>query len=176
MFYNHFLPCVLKKSVFEHQISVATNDTTLCTVSDEAFALLLLENNYDRWVDLYRFQQGDVAPARRGQKRQKMESDVHTKYTKGGIVYDKSEKTNAPKGWSPAGIRRFNELFDKVKKDRKSNKTFITMWLAVRRASRMMATNTKKRKWPHQPARIQLVDVEEEDSDNETASAELNEE
>jgi disulfide oxidoreductase YuzD len=39
-----------------------------------------------------------------------------------------------------------------------------------------MAINTKKRKWPHQPARIQLVDVEEEDSDDETASAELNEE
>ena len=39
-----------------------------------------------------------------------------------------------------------------------------------------MATDTKKRKWPHQPARIQLVDVEEEDSDDETASAELNEE
>ena len=39
-----------------------------------------------------------------------------------------------------------------------------------------MATDTKKRKWPHQPARILLVDVEEEDSDNETASAKLNEE
>jgi hypothetical protein len=45
VFFDNFLPCVIKKSVFEHQVAVAT---TLCTVSDEAFALLLLENSFDR--------------------------------------------------------------------------------------------------------------------------------
>ena len=49
VFFDKFLPCVIKKSVFDHQVAVATNDRTLCTVSDEAFALLLLENSFDRW-------------------------------------------------------------------------------------------------------------------------------
>jgi hypothetical protein len=53
VFFDSFLPCVIKKSVFDHQVSVATNDRTLCTVSDEAFALLLLEKSFDCWQDIY---------------------------------------------------------------------------------------------------------------------------
>jgi hypothetical protein len=52
VFVDNFLPCVIKKSVFKHQVAVATNDRTLCTVSDEAFALLLLENSFDCWQDI----------------------------------------------------------------------------------------------------------------------------
>jgi hypothetical protein len=48
--------------VFDRQVSVATNDKTLCTVSDEAFALLLLENSFDRWQDIYRLRKGEVTP------------------------------------------------------------------------------------------------------------------
>ena len=82
IFFDRFLSSVVKKSVFEHQVRVATNDSTLCTVSDEAFALLLLENSWDRWLDIYRRQKGKVTP-KRGQKRREFESDVPTKYTKG---------------------------------------------------------------------------------------------
>jgi hypothetical protein len=53
IFFDNFLPCVIKKSVFDRQVSVATNDRTLCTVSNKAFALLLLENSFDRWIDIY---------------------------------------------------------------------------------------------------------------------------
>ena len=67
VFFDNFLPCVIKKSVFDHQVAVATNDRTLCTVSDEAFALLLLENSFDRWQNIYRLQNGEVTP-KRGQK------------------------------------------------------------------------------------------------------------
>jgi hypothetical protein len=54
IFFDNFLPCVIKKSVFDRQVCVAKNDKTLCTVSDEAFALLLLENSFDCWIDIYR--------------------------------------------------------------------------------------------------------------------------
>jgi hypothetical protein len=46
IFFHHFLPCVIKKTVFSCQVSVATNDRTICTVSNEAIALLLLENTF----------------------------------------------------------------------------------------------------------------------------------
>jgi hypothetical protein len=54
--------------MFDHQVSVATNDRTLCSVSNEAFVLLLLVNSFDCWQDIYRLQKGEVTP-KRGQKR-----------------------------------------------------------------------------------------------------------
>jgi hypothetical protein len=54
IFFDNFLPCVIKKPVFDSQVCVATNEKTHCTVSDEAFALMLLENSFDRWIDIYR--------------------------------------------------------------------------------------------------------------------------
>ncbi len=64
IFFDHFLPCVIKKTVFDCQVGVATNDSTLCTVSDEAFALLLLENSFNRWMDIFQLQKGEVTPKR----------------------------------------------------------------------------------------------------------------
>jgi hypothetical protein len=174
VFFDNFLPCVIKKSMFEHQVAVATNDRTLCTVSDEAFALLLLENSFDRWQDIYRLRKGEVTP-KRGQKRREFESDVPTRYTKGGIVYDKTVKNNDPKGWSAEGIKRYNKLYAKVKEDRKTNKTFAINWLEKRKANLLKAVQTQKRNRPQQKAQIELLDSEDDDSGNETAgSADIN--
>jgi hypothetical protein len=174
VFFDNFLPCVIKKSVFDHQVSVAANDRTLCTVSDEAFVLLLLENSFDRWQDIYRLRKGEVTP-KRGQKRREFESDVPTRYTKGGIVYDKMVKNNDPKGWSAGGIKRYNKLYATVKEDRKTNKTFTINWLERRKANLLKAVQTRKRKRPQQQARIELLDSEDDDSGNETAgSADIN--
>jgi hypothetical protein len=147
VFFDNFLPCVIKKSAFDHQVSVATNGRTLCTVSDEAFALLLLENSFDRWQDIFRLRKGEVTP-KRGQKRREFESDVPTRYTKGGIVYDKTVKKNNPKGWSAEGIKRYNKLYATVKEDRKTNKTFTMNWLEKRKANLLNAVQTRKRKRP----------------------------
>jgi hypothetical protein len=173
IFIDNLLPCVIKKLVFDCQVSVAADDRTLCTVSDEAFALLLLENSFDRWQDIYQLRKGEVAP-KRGQKRREFESDVPTRYAKGGIVYDKTVKKNDPQGWSAEGIKRYNELYAMVKKDRKTNKTFTINWLAKRKANLFNAVQTRKRKRPQQQARIELLDSEDDDSGNETASADKN--
>jgi hypothetical protein len=172
---DNFLPWVIKKSVFDHQVSVATNDRTLCTVSDEAFALLLLEKSFDRWQDICRLRKGEVKP-KRGQKRREFESDVPTRYTKGGILDDKTVKNNDPKGRSSEGIKRYNELvYATVKEDRKTNKTFTINWLGEWKANLLKAVQTRKRKRPQQHARIELLDSEDGDSGNETAgSADIN--
>jgi hypothetical protein len=172
IFFDNFLPCVIKKSVFDRQVCVATNDKTLCTVSDEAFALLLLENSFDRWLDIYRLRKGQVTP-KRGQKRREFESDVPTKYTKGGFVYNQTDKNNDPKGWNASGIKRYNELFEIVRKDRKTHKTFTVKWLAKRRAKLLEVVQTRKRKRPQEQARIELLDSEDDDSGNESTSANI---
>jgi hypothetical protein len=173
VFFDNFLPCVIKKSVFDHQVAVATNDRTLCTVNDEAFALLLLENSFDRWQDIYRLQKGEATP-KRGQKRREFESDVPTRYTKGGIVYDKTVKNNDPKGWSAEGILRYNELYAMLKEDRITNRSFTTNWLEKKKENQLDAVQTRKRKRPQQQAPIELLDSEDDGSGNESASANIN--
>jgi hypothetical protein len=170
IFFDNFLPCVIKKSVFDRQVCVATNDRTLCTASGKAFALLLLENSFDCWIDICLLRKGEVTP-KQGQKRHEFEPDVPAKYTKGGIVHDKMIKKNDPKGWSMEGIKEYNKLYGAVKKDCKSHKTFTMNWLAKRKAQLLDAVQTRKRKRPQQQAHIELLDSEDDDSGNETASA-----
>ena len=78
-----------------------TSDTdmihTFVKVSDEAFALLLLENSWDCWHA--------VATNRKTE-------DTHTLYTVNGAGTKKNQ------GWNRVGLRRFVELVDEVKEDR----------------------------------------------------------
>ena len=60
--YDHFIPCVstskaYKESIRERLVEVEDN-SELFTMSDEAFTLLILENYYDRWMDIYTKQGG----------------------------------------------------------------------------------------------------------------------
>ena len=95
---------------------MATKENDLCTPSDEALTLLLLENSYDRWIDIYKKAEGKVSKRRLNKNRQ-WHSDVRTRYTDGGIMYQSNHDTNKrsnSKGWTDDGIDRFNELCSKV--------------------------------------------------------------
>ena len=75
------------------------------TISDEAFALLILENNYETWMDM----------ALTGNTKT---SKIPQKYTNGGMSQGKVGTSQHNKGWSDEGLCRFNELFDLVEKNR----------------------------------------------------------
>ncbi len=137
VFFDHFVPCALKKTEWERRIAISgthteSTDNFLSTVSDEAFALLLLENSYDRWFDLYTNNDGGVMQ-QRGVKERRFESDVPPLYTRGGIKYQNYQsKLGEKKGWSDDGIIRFNELYEMVKRDRTANINFEVSWLNAR--------------------------------------------
>jgi hypothetical protein len=95
------------------------------------------------WQDVCKLRKGEVTP-KRGQKRWEFESDFRTKYTKGGIVYDKIIKNNNPKGWSAEGIKRYKELYATVKMDHKANQIFTINWLEKKKASLLDAVQTQK--------------------------------
>ena len=84
--------------------------STYVTKSDEAFALVVFENNFQRWLDMYN-------------KGNSKTSDVQPKWTNGG----KSAKNGRSKmcgGWDEEGINRYNELYQKIDKDRRENPEF----------------------------------------------------
>lgn len=113
--------------------------SSFVTVSDEALALLLFDNNYLRWLDM-------------GKNDDWTKSTVRPKYTTGGNAFQtpkplkvtsskkKSKGVNGNsethmnkidecrestcakyQGWSLEGIRRYNIFFDQVKEERKTD-------------------------------------------------------
>jgi hypothetical protein len=142
--YLRFVPCITGKSAFANRLLVATKESDLCTRSDEALTLLLLENSYDRWIDVYKKAAGEVSKRRMNKNRQ-WHSDVRTRYTDGGIMYRSNHDTTKcsnSKGWTNEGIECFNELCSKVSCDRcwlsilyhsVSNKFLTSIWVGGRR-------------------------------------------
>ena len=69
-FFDYFVPCVTKKTTWERRLEqdIESQEKTteiLCSKSDEALALLLLENSHKRWLDLYTRKKRKSHPAKR---------------------------------------------------------------------------------------------------------------
>ena len=146
-FYRFFLKPVVGKATYIDRIFDETTkkEKHLSTVSDEAFALLLMENSYDRCVDLYisnNFCAPSIQRGVRSNQARSMGSEVKTKYTSGGIFYktkdDSGNLVRRPegnKGWSKEGLQRFNELHTLVGKDRSNHHTFLKAFLKEERTA-----------------------------------------
>ena len=103
-FVEYFVSAVIGKTHYK-QNSCDKLLSQYATVSDEAFALLTFENNFDAWVDM-------------GMRKDISGSQVPRKYTNGGKSNGEVGSSQHNKGWSEEGLKRFNELFDAVKKNR----------------------------------------------------------
>ena len=100
-FFKRFIPAVVGLVTYRKEVGMKF----LChfvTVCNESFALLMLENNEARWMDMYNMKA--------------MKSDLVNKYTDGGNSR-KNGRSRSYSGWSNAGLNRFNELFKMVERD-----------------------------------------------------------
>jgi len=150
VFYRHFIKCVTKKTKYDANVATARTYNDLCTVSDEAFALLLLENSWDKWSDLYKRDPMSLVPRRGGRGKANLASSIMTKYTKGGYKFVDTDNGSAVvptsfgsnKGWSVEGMKRYNELFDLVEADRIAYPEFLDALLSDLRSTK----SAKKKK------------------------------
>jgi len=115
IFCNNFLSCVIGKHYWKRQKKHKLI-RELATVSDEAFALLVLENIWDEWKDMnvvefFSRRKG----MEKGTKRRKIGGGRWTSDANGGTKYG---------GWNVDGIKRFNELCQHVKTNRTSYPAF----------------------------------------------------
>ena len=167
VFFDTFVPCATKKTTWERQIAKAGIKTitkklvSLCTVSDEAFALLLMENSFDRWFDLHIQGRKEVEKHPRGSKASNFESDIPPLYTRGGIKYKTANINHSVKGWSEEGLNRFNLLFDHVKQDRMDHESFELDWLESRREAQESKSTPKRAKRQAVTTRSELFESEE---------------
>ena len=85
---------VVGKHNWNHRVNTKVKKLDeLATATDEACALLLLENSYDRWVDIFKKNNYQVPTRRHGVKSntERVESNVPTRYTSGGHFYYKED-------------------------------------------------------------------------------------
>ena len=92
----------------------------MATCSDESFLLLILENNYDRWVDEAKWL---VVNKDKAKEDRAPKDWAAAKYTNSGFV-KADGRCRACQGWSSEGYLRFNELHKLVKADRRGRHVF----------------------------------------------------
>jgi hypothetical protein len=106
-FIEYFVSAVVGKTFYKvNKCQKLLSEFT--TISDEALAILILENNFDTWCDM-------------ATKNITKNSLVLPKYTNGGTSTGENASTRRYQGWSNEGIKRFNEYHQLVKTDRESS-------------------------------------------------------
>lgn len=168
VFFSCFMPCVGRKTYWKHIVASASKDEHVATVSNEAFALLILENNWERWMEFYASSGGRVESLK-GKKKPVSITKKLPKYTRGGIYHKEKQQLDGEvgRGWTSEGIRRFNEIYDNVKKDRRMFPGFINDWLVEERQRLgKRSFDIEKREFVAPRARHDLYSDSEEDDNN----------
>ena len=159
-FCDHFIRAVVGHRKFDqdkrnHLLS------RFVTVSDEAYALLVCENNLEKWVDMYK-------------RQDRKKSDVIPKYTNGGRSNHTNGSSRRNKGWSSSGTRRYVQLYEFVTAQRKQvdRKLAETNYKKAKIAEYDTEKPNKKRKGSEEDETNDIViphslwdDVEDNDDD-----------
>ncbi len=103
IFFEFFLPPVVGRKKFKMNADLK-EISNFVTVSDEAFAVLLLENSWEKWADEL---------VKRTNDPEKVKPPLFTKTPDSGKKFS---------GWSAQGIKYFNDLYDIIENDRKKDK------------------------------------------------------
>ena len=107
---HQLLPAVVGTTTWERRVAVQKNSEFM-TVSDVAFCLLALENNWDYWVKL-----ASIDP-----------TSTPEEIMNSRTTYPTAKWTSSPEmsgkntGWSKEGLQRFNALCQAEAKDREEN-------------------------------------------------------
>lgn len=137
-YYFEIIGCQIKRSDFR-KFRACKLASDLFTAADEAFALLLLENNYDKWMMEFgpgapkigeeKDSSGKVIPSEKLDKRKRKYRElvtVNCRYT------SQNRKVNGQMpGWSDEGKLRYNALLAMVKLTRPRTKSSEQMFMTT---------------------------------------------
>jgi hypothetical protein len=124
----------------------------IATVSDEALALLGIENGHKLWDDIWAKSAGKVCVIRKDEPYpEEWKSTVFPEYTRTSKADPAIDKHTEDKHWTQAGISRFNALCQAIIANRQAYPGFKARWL------RQARKETKGQVDP---------DVDDDDEDN----------
>lgn len=133
---DELLPAVVGTTTWERR-SVIEEISSFVTVSDVAFCLLTVENNWDYWVS--------VADPEDLQDSEAKMIYKDTKWTSSTLVAGRNT------GWSQEGLQTFNDLCKMEHEDRINNPLVEKEYLLKKKAKLLMA-----QKKPRRVARIEI--------------------
>jgi hypothetical protein len=147
MFFNNFVKQIVGCNVYNDRMhDRSRHPDTLCTVSDEAFCLLVIENYYDRMMEIFRVNKNVTPPPKLYKKlSDELGEAFNAKYTLSGNT---KGTTKVPgKGWTEDGMKRYNQLYNLVIADRKKYPSFLQeLCDKARKKKTEVATMNRKRK------------------------------
>ena len=85
MFFTYFIPAIGRQTYWKHMVANAKTNNDITMVSNEAFVLLILENNWNHWLEIYRKKDGNIIPMK-GRATRYLDCDILRKYTWGGAM------------------------------------------------------------------------------------------
>jgi len=149
---DYFVAPIVGMREFKRRIAQFQSYDLLFTPCDEAFIYLVLENNYDRWMDMFESSRKAAAEGNRlGKSPWEVKSLVKTRYTEGGQQRPQVDNGSdygwqQSKGWTDAGIQRYNELFGLVKENRLRYRKTLEDWFARQKAEELSKSKETKTK------------------------------
>lgn len=126
----------------------------LATVTDEAFALLVLENIWDVWTTTP-LEELKKAPVDGNGKR----------VVRPGKYTSKWQSVKRLEGWSEEGLERMNALMDLVKNDRTTNKEWDRRYLEEKQSKALGGSRKRKRSSVETKKKVTVKDDFGDESD-----------
>jgi hypothetical protein len=124
---QYLVPCVVGNKVWNKKKNKELL-STIATCSDEAFVLLTLENNSERWMaEANWIVENDEIP----EEDRAPKDFPGSKYTNSGKS-KKNGRSRRLQGWAREGYLRFNALYTLVDHDRRHRAQFENELLAIR--------------------------------------------
>ena len=166
LFMKVFVREVVGARVFDDRIRNGRIDyDELATRTDEAFALLVVENSEACWRDLLERNNGYIPTVKRGATRpDSLKTNIEPKYTKSDEVL--GHGMEAARKWNNDGINRFNELLKMVSNDRERHPRFEVRLINEERTL-LAEKKRKKKQKPMEPIVLAMNDLGGSDSEEE---------
>ena len=161
VFYERFARCIVGKRIFSRRIDKETEGEELCSPSDEALALIALENGEENWVDLFIKSKGQIRPVSRNEARPpEWSSEKPKKWTtrrdENGNIIDTSDRQ-----WGADAIERFNDIRQWVILDRKKHPEFVMNWVRDYKTRRDQEKNATAKKL-RRASKVRMVEAHDD--------------
>lgn len=176
IFVKHFLKPTYSKK-WNHQVLYKRNEIktigNIVSITDEAFVLLILENNWERWIDINNQSKNNYTPSKRGREKPKA-SSIMPKYTHLQVKRSNAERNEEQgcKGWRESGIQRFNELCKLIQDNRKDFVDIDRSLLEELSPKDLPRTNKRHPKRPQSIIKVKPFVEDQEDDSSGTETSE----
>jgi hypothetical protein len=129
-FYTYIVKAIVGKRNFKKRLRTMAKGAEVVTISDEALALIGVENGRRVWDDFFHLSEGKIRQIRNDETYlPEWRSDILPQYTRASKDDPSVERNTENKCWNEAGIVKFNKLRQLVKADRLTYPDFKIKWL-----------------------------------------------